>query len=65
MDVRTCSPPDNNTRAILSTVSKAYPNKPVVGIVDYNPKGVEILLNYRFGSKTNSLDTDGLQVELG
>ncbi|EFN54164.1 hypothetical protein CHLNCDRAFT_135583 [Chlorella variabilis] len=42
--------PDLATRAFLSGLSEAFPDLPLVGLVDWNPAGANILCVYRFGS---------------
>jgi DNA topoisomerase VI subunit A len=42
---------DLATRAFVSYLSAAYPQLPVLGLCDYNPAGIRILLNYRRGCR--------------
>ena len=43
--------PDLATRAFLSAVSAAYPGLNLFALVDWNPCGVNILVQYKWGSK--------------
>ncbi|KDD71428.1 hypothetical protein H632_c5051p0, partial [Helicosporidium sp. ATCC 50920] len=43
--------PDYATRAFVQSVQRAFPKLAVVGLVDWNPSGVAILAQYRFGSR--------------
>lgn len=42
--------PDIATRAFLKKLHDTYPSLPMVGLVDWNPHGLHILVQYRFGS---------------
>ena len=44
-------------RALLSCLSDALPELPVVGLVDWNPSGANILSIYRFGSQRMSQES--------
>ncbi|PRW59963.1 Meiotic recombination SPO11-2 [Chlorella sorokiniana] len=43
--------------AFLSCLSSAFPNLPLVGLVDWNPAGCNILCIYRFGSQRMGLES--------
>jgi meiotic recombination protein SPO11 len=38
-------------------LSAAFPDLPLVGLVDWNPSGVMILATYRFGSARSGLES--------
>ena len=42
--------PDIATRVLLNVVKRAAPCLPMVGLVDWNPHGLNILCQYRYGS---------------
>ena len=44
-------------RALLSCLCEAFPELPVVGLVDWNPSGASILSTYRFGSQRMSQES--------
>ena len=44
-------------RALLSCLCDAFPQLPVVGLVDWNPSGANILSVYRFGSQRMSQES--------
>jgi meiotic recombination protein SPO11 len=45
--------PDLATRAFLHKLHTQYPEIPVLGLVDWNPAGVNILYIYKYGSENN------------
>ncbi len=49
--VTACGYPDLATRVLLHKLAKAYPDIPMVGMFDWNPHGVQILCQYKYGSK--------------
>ncbi|XP_043698188.1 meiotic recombination protein SPO11-2 isoform X3 [Telopea speciosissima] len=42
--------PDIATRLLLYRMSRAFPNLPIVALVDWNPAGLAILCTFKFGS---------------
>ncbi|XP_027183324.1 meiotic recombination protein SPO11-2 [Coffea eugenioides] len=42
--------PDIATRFFLHRMSRAFPEMPILGLVDWNPAGLAILCTYKFGS---------------
>ncbi len=42
--------PDVATRAFACRLARAFPSLLPVGLVDYNPAGVVILMTYKYGS---------------
>jgi len=58
-----CGFPDIATRALVSTLTKFFPNLRVLGLSDYNPFGCSIMLTYKFDSKTSSYEGQGLSVD--
>jgi DNA topoisomerase VI subunit A len=48
----------------VKAISSRNKNVRVVGICDYNPHGLEILLNFRCGSQGSAFDGLGLEVDL-
>ncbi|KAL4859304.1 Meiotic recombination protein SPO11-2 [Chlorella vulgaris] len=49
--------PDLATRAFLSCLSACFPGLPLLGLVDWNPSGANILCIYRFGSHRMGLES--------
>eukprot|EP00889_Picochlorum_renovo_P008496 jgi/Picre1/35526/NNA_002987.t1 len=45
--------PDIATRAFLKKLHDTYPSIPMVGLVDWNPHGLHILAQYKFGSENS------------
>jgi meiotic recombination protein SPO11 len=59
-----CGYPDVATRALVSRLSKKLPDMIIIGVADYNPHGISLLLTYKFGSRSNrALEARGLAVE--
>ena len=56
-----CGYPDVATRALVHRVSTALPYLIVLGICDYNPHGIALLLTYKFGAKNTALEAAGLE----
>jgi len=52
-----CGIPDNYTRIFLSTLQKSLPGATVVGVFDYNPGGLQVLLTYKCGSAGLGLES--------
>ncbi|KAI5655416.1 hypothetical protein M9H77_32603 [Catharanthus roseus] len=42
--------PDIATRFFLHRLSRAFPDKPILGLVDWNPAGLAILCSFKYGS---------------
>ncbi|KAM7491439.1 hypothetical protein LguiA_034360 [Lonicera macranthoides] len=42
--------PDIATRFLLHRMSRAFPDMPILGIVDWNPAGLSILCTFKYGS---------------
>lgn len=57
-----CGFPDIATRALVHRVKSRLPHLKVLGLCDFNPFGLALLLTYKFGSKNMSLEGDGLSV---
>ena len=58
-----CGFPDMATRALVSKVSSRFPDLIVVGLCDYNPYGIALLLSYRFSSQASAFEGLGFQTE--
>jgi meiotic recombination protein SPO11 len=58
-----CGFPDMATRALVAKVSDRFPDLVVVGLCDYNPYGIALLLSYRFSSQASAFEGLGLQAE--
>jgi len=54
-----CGQPDMATRALVRRLTDQFPRLLAVGLFDYNPYGVGILSNYRFGSSQGRLVHEG------
>jgi DNA topoisomerase VI subunit A len=52
-----------STRAFVSKLSK-YTGLKVLGVSDYNPDGLDIILQYKFPSKTNRFESAGYQADI-
>lgn len=52
--ITACGYPNIATRALVATLSRVLPHLVVLGLADYNPFGVELLLTYKFGSRSMS-----------
>eukprot|EP01032_Pedospumella_encystans_P014005 gene14005-16102_t len=59
-----CGYPDMATRALVSKLSLIYPRMRVVGLCDYNPHGLALLLTYRFPSVSSEFESQGLQADI-
>lgn len=46
--------PDVATRAFITCILAACPQMQCLGLVDYNPSGIHILLNYKLGGQKSS-----------
>lgn len=58
--------PDIASRAFLAAlVAAAGPGLPVLGLVDWNPAGVYILLSYKYGTAAMGLEAARWVQELG
>ena len=58
-----CGFPDMATRALVAKVASTFPDLQVVGLCDYNPYGVALLLSYRFASQASAYEGEGLQAD--
>lgn len=58
-----CGYPDVATRAIVHHLSHCLPYIKVLGICDFNPHGVSLLLTYKFGSNSMSFEGEGFEVK--
>ena len=57
-----CGYPDIATRALVHRLKYRLPHLKVLGLCDFNPYGLALLLTYKFGSKNMSLEGDGLSI---
>ena len=57
-----CGYPPLSVRATVKTLSTQF-SLPVLGLFDYNPHGVRILLTYRFGSVKMGLESHAYAVD--
>ena len=56
--VTACGMPDLATRAFLRRLADLYPEQlTFVGLVDWNPSGCHILMNYKFGAAKRSAES--------
>ncbi|KAL0217838.1 hypothetical protein RCL1_008687 [Eukaryota sp. TZLM3-RCL] len=53
-----CGFPDFATRSFLNIVAQTFSTVPVVGLVDADPYGLDILCTYRFGNAASAFETD-------
>mmetsp|Transcript_11922 Transcript_11922/g.18026 ORF Transcript_11922/g.18026 Transcript_11922/m.18026 type:complete len:363 (-) Transcript_11922:117-1205(-) len=60
--ITACGFPDIATRSLLHFVSSTYEEMEVIGICDFNPCGVGLLLTYKFGSISMAFEGRGLEV---
>lgn len=60
--VTACGYPDLATRVLLHKIGKKYPDIPMVGIFDWNPHGVQILCQFKYGSK-KSVESQSFRLE--
>lgn len=58
-----CGYPPLSVRAVLKTLSSKL-ELPVIGLFDYNPHGVQILLTYKFGSTRMGLEAHEYAVDI-
>ena len=58
-----CGFPDMASRALVAKVASCFPQLTVVGLCDYNPYGIALLLTYRFPSKSTAFEGLGLQAD--
>jgi meiotic recombination protein SPO11 len=58
-----CGFPDMASRALVAKVAHTFPQLIVVGLCDYNPYGIALLLTYKFPSKSTAFEGLGLQAE--
>ena len=58
-----CGFPDMASRALVAKVASNFPDLTVVGLCDYNPYGVALLLSYRFASQASAFEGEGLQAD--
>jgi len=56
--------PDIATRALVAKISAKVPSLQVLGVCDYNPYGLALLLTYRLLSKGTILEGQGFQASL-
>lgn len=54
-----CGYPDVATRALVHRVKTRFPHIKVLGICDYNPHGLALLLTYKFGSLSMAFEGQG------
>jgi hypothetical protein len=59
-----CGYPDIATRALVSRLAQMIPTATVVGLCDYNPHGLALLLTYRFPSKASIFEGEGMYSDL-
>ena len=57
-----CGFPDIATRALIHCIKNRLPHIKVVCIIDCNPFGVSLFLNYKFGSKAKDFEGAGFEV---
>ena len=57
-----CGYPPLSVRATVKKLSHQF-SLPVLGLFDYNPHGLRILLTYKFGSRTMGLESHAFAVE--
>jgi meiotic recombination protein SPO11 len=57
-----CGYPDVATRALVHRLSQMLPHITVLGICDFNPHGIALLLTYKFGSKSMNFESEGFEV---
>ena len=57
-----CGYPPLSVRATVKKLSRQF-SLPVLGLFDYNPHGLRILLTYRFGSRSMGLESHAFAVE--
>lgn len=58
-----CGYPSLSVRAVLKTLS-SQTQLPIVGLFDYNPHGLQILLTYKFGSTRMGLEAHAHTVDI-
>ena len=54
----------NSSSTVLTHISTALQAAEVVGLCDYNPHGLALLLTYRFPSAASLFEGEGLQVPM-
>lgn len=54
--------PDIATRAFVAIIARQYPTINIMGLVDYNPFGVAIILSYKYPCKSSGFEGCGLDV---
>lgn len=52
--------PDEGILAFLQSLTAAFPELPVVGLTDWSPSGLAALARYRWGSRMEEGDIDGV-----
>ena len=58
-----CGYPPLSVRAVLKSLADQL-NLPVLGLFDYNPHGVQILLTYKYGSVRMGMESHAYTVDL-
>lgn len=58
-----CGYPPLSVRAVVKKIADQF-SLPVVGLFDYNPHGVRILLTYKFGSTRMGLEAHSYAVDI-
>ncbi len=58
-----CGYPSLCVRAVVSSLSTQLGGIPILGLFDYNPHGVQILLTYKFGSVRMGMEAHAYAVD--
>eukprot|EP01062_Namystynia_karyoxenos_P046605 TRINITY_DN34986_c0_g1_i2.p2 TRINITY_DN34986_c0_g1~~TRINITY_DN34986_c0_g1_i2.p2 ORF type:complete len:437 (+),score=146.36 TRINITY_DN34986_c0_g1_i2:93-1313(+) len=61
--ITACGYPDLNTRVLIWRLAEEF-GLPVLGVVDYNPFGVSILMTYKYGSRSMGLEAYRYAIDL-
>jgi len=59
--ITSCGYPDVASRAVVGKLSNLFPTLTVLGICDYNPHGLALILCFRLQSPTTAFEAAGFQ----
>ncbi|TPX44741.1 hypothetical protein SeLEV6574_g04304 [Synchytrium endobioticum] len=54
--------PDVAARVLLKRISTSHPHVRILGLMDCDPHGLDILLTYKYGSTSMAFDSEGMAV---